>query len=76
MTFGCVESFLTIALPKYQQPNPTGVILDFHQISWIGKIFIPEIEIDRQICNQKVSISSESEPNLTGVWPDDGWSYF
>ena len=37
MAFGCVESFLAIALPKYQQSNPTGVILDLNLISWIGK---------------------------------------
>ena len=38
MTYGFVSAYITIALPKYQQPNPTGIILDLNQISWIGKL--------------------------------------
>ena len=37
MTFGFITAYVAIALPKYQQPNPTGIILDLNQISWIGK---------------------------------------
>ena len=37
MTYGFISAYITIALPKYQQANPTGVILDLNQISWIGK---------------------------------------
>ena len=37
LTFGFISAYVTIALPKYQQPNPTGIILDLNQISWIGK---------------------------------------
>ena len=37
LTYGCVSSFLTIALPKLLTPNPTGIILDVYQVSWICK---------------------------------------
>ena len=38
LTYGCVSSFLTIALPKLLTPNPTGIILDVYQVSWICKL--------------------------------------
>ena len=37
LTHGTVSAFLTIALPKLQKPNPTGLIIDLYQVSWLGK---------------------------------------
>ena len=37
LTYGCVSSFLTITLPKLLTSNPTGIILDVYQVSWICK---------------------------------------
>ena len=36
MTVGSLDANINIALPKYQQSNPTGITLDLNQISWIG----------------------------------------
>ena len=36
MTVGFLDANINIALPKYQQSNPTGITLDLNQISWIG----------------------------------------
>ena len=36
LTHGCLNAYLTVALPKYLQSNPTGIVLDFLQVSWIG----------------------------------------
>ena len=38
LTHGTVSAFLTIALPKFQKQNPTGIIVDLYQVSWLGKI--------------------------------------
>ena len=35
VTYGCVSAFLTIALPKLLTSNPTGIVLDMYQVSWI-----------------------------------------
>ena len=35
LTYGCVSAFLTIALPKLMTSNPTGIIIDVYQLSWI-----------------------------------------
>ena len=37
LTHGTVSAFLTIALPKLQKPNPTGIVIDLYQVSWLGK---------------------------------------
>ena len=37
MTVGSLDANINIALPKYQQSNPTGITLDLNQISWIGE---------------------------------------
>ena len=36
MSHGCLNAYLTVALPKFQQSNSTGFVLDFLQVSWIG----------------------------------------
>ena len=36
-TFGALLSYLAMGLPQLQQPNPTGIIIDIHQISWLCK---------------------------------------
>eukprot|EP00091_Calanus_sinicus_P011021 TRINITY_DN25148_c0_g1_i1.p1 TRINITY_DN25148_c0_g1~~TRINITY_DN25148_c0_g1_i1.p1 ORF type:complete len:161 (-),score=26.18 TRINITY_DN25148_c0_g1_i1:14-472(-) len=33
--FGALLSYLAMGLPQLQQPNPTGIIIDIHQISWL-----------------------------------------
>ena len=38
LTQGTVSAFLAIALPKLQKPNPTGLIIDMYQVSWLGSI--------------------------------------
>ena len=38
LTHGTVSAFLTIALPKLQKPNPTGIIIDLYEVSWLGEI--------------------------------------
>ena len=43
LTHGTVSAFLTIALPKLQKPNPTGLIIDLYQVSWLGKTFIEQV---------------------------------
>ena len=35
LTYGGVSAFLTIALPKLMTFNPTGIIIDVYQLSWI-----------------------------------------
>ena len=35
LTYGSVSAFFTIALPKLMTSNPTGIILDVYQVSWI-----------------------------------------
>ena len=37
MGHGCINAYLTVALPKFQQSNTTGIVLDFRQVSWIGR---------------------------------------
>ena len=37
LTHGTVSAFLTIALPKLQKPNPTGMVIDLYQVSWLGE---------------------------------------
>ena len=37
LTHGTVSAFLTIALPKFQKPNPTGIIIDLFEVSWLGE---------------------------------------
>ena len=37
MTHGCLNAYLTVALPKFQQSNSSGIVLDFRQVSWIGR---------------------------------------
>ena len=36
LTHGTLSAFLTIALPKLQRPNPTGILVDLYQVSWLG----------------------------------------
>lgn len=36
LTHGTLSAFLTIALPKLQKPNPTGILVDLYQVSWLG----------------------------------------
>ena len=36
MTHGCLNAYITVALPKFQHSNSTGIVLDFRQVSWIG----------------------------------------
>ena len=43
LTQGTVSAFLAIALPKLQKPNPTGLIIDLYQVSWLGKTFIEQV---------------------------------
>ena len=43
LTHGTVSAFLTIALPKLQKPNPTGLMIDLYQVSWLGKTFIEQV---------------------------------
>ena len=38
LSYGMDDAYLTIALPKYLENNPTGIVLDLDQLSWIGKI--------------------------------------
>ena len=38
LTHGTVSAFLTIALPKLQTQNPTGILVDLYQVSWLGEI--------------------------------------
>ena len=37
MTHGCLNAYLTVVLPKFQQFNWTGIVLDYLQVSWIGR---------------------------------------
>ena len=43
LTHGTLSAFLTIALPKLQKPNPTGLMIDLYQVSWLGKTFIEQV---------------------------------
>ena len=52
LTEGCVSAFLTIALPKLLTSNPTGILLDVYQVSWICRfsqiLKCPEVFSPRQ----------------------------
>ena len=52
LTYGCVSAFLTIALPKLLTSNPTGIVLDVYQVSWICRfsqiLKCPEVFSPRQ----------------------------
>ena len=47
LTHGTVSAFLTIALPKLQKPNPTGIVIDLYEVSWLGKIAISEVRLEK-----------------------------
>jgi len=34
-TFGALLAYLAMGLPQLQEPNPTGILLDIYQISWL-----------------------------------------
>ena len=36
LSYGFDGAFMTTALPKYLETNPTGLVLDLYQVSWIG----------------------------------------
>ena len=36
LSFGFDGAFMTTAMPKYLKANPTGIVLDLYQVSWIG----------------------------------------
>ena len=72
MSHGCLNAYLTVALPKFQQSNSTGFVLDFLQVSWIGGFRNKKNWISIQYC----FLSSESEPTLLGVRSDVGWTDF
>ena len=38
LSYGMDDAYLTVALPKYLENNPTGIVLDLDQLSWIGKL--------------------------------------
>ena len=39
LTYGCLQSYMTIGLPQLLQPNQTGILIDLHKMSWISKTF-------------------------------------
>ena len=50
LTHGTVSAFLTIALPKLQKPNPTGIIIDLYEVSWLGKRLLARLQLPVDIC--------------------------
>ena len=36
LSYGCLQSYFTIGVPKLMKPNQTGILLDLHQMSWIS----------------------------------------
>ena len=39
LTYGALQSYLTIGLPQLLEQNPTGILLDLNKMSWISKKF-------------------------------------
>ena len=39
LTYGALQSYLTIGLPQLLEQNPTGILLDLNKMSWISKHF-------------------------------------
>ena len=76
MTHGCLNAYLTVALPKFQHSNSTGILLDFRQVSWIGGFPKTRLFYFLFFLFQREILSSESEPTFLDVWSDAGWSDF
>ena len=39
LTYGCLQSYMTIGLPQLLEPNQTGILINLHKMSWISKTF-------------------------------------
>ena len=40
LTYGALQSYLTIGLPQLLEQNPTGIIIDLNKMSWISMHFL------------------------------------
>ena len=40
LTYGALQSYLTIGLPQLLEQNPTGIIIDLNKMSWISMQFV------------------------------------
>ena len=40
LTYGALQSYLTIGLPQLLEQNPTGIIIDLNKMSWISMHFV------------------------------------
>ena len=38
LTYGALQSYLTIGLPQLLEENQTGILLDINKLSWISMI--------------------------------------
>ena len=38
LTYGALQSYLTIGLPQLLEENQTGILLDINKMSWISMI--------------------------------------
>ena len=66
LTHGCIISYLNTALPKFLQANPTGIVLDVHQVSWICKS-IEDIYHLLQSVNVSFSVSLNQPSSMLGL---------
>ena len=48
LSYGCLQSYFTIGLPKLMEPSQTGILLDLHQISWISRALVYLLNGEKQ----------------------------
>ena len=60
LSYGCLQSYFTIGVPKLMKPNQTGILLDLHQMYLISRVLciwiIPSTGPNDIICSFPESI--------------------